>query len=103
MNINGVFAVFLALLVALLLYTPVAARARIDGTISRIFKHQLLGCGMGLPTRKGSYSPRWASTGRDKGEYDQLRHSWDSVLQRDTGYETRDTFEEWRETFNNRP
>ena len=103
MNINGVFPVSLALLVALLLYTTIAAHARINGTVSRISKTQRSGHGIKLPTRKGSYYPRWAASGRDKGEYDQLKHNWDPVLQRDTGYETRDTFEEWRETFNNRP
>jgi hypothetical protein len=49
------------------------------------------------------YYPGWATTAKDKEAYDQVRNEWDSGLQRDSGFSTRDEFEKWRETLNYRP
>jgi hypothetical protein len=53
--------------------------------------------------KREKFYPRWATSAKDKGEYDQVRNSWDEGLQRDGGFSTRDEFEKWRETLNDRP
>jgi hypothetical protein len=104
MNKNNVLSVLLSLALGVNLFSCLGEHDRMNQGMNKYSHPSADRAFVGEAQQKQEkYYPRWATTERDKVEYDQVRNNWDSGLKRDTGFSTRDEFEKWREKLNYRP
>ena len=101
---RNVLSVLLSLALSLNLFSCLGEHDRVNQSMSKYSHPSAERAAVGKAQKKQEkYYPGWATTAKDKEEYDQVRNEWDPGLKRDTGFFTRDEFEKWRGTLNNRP